>query len=130
MNIEVEGDKAWIFDIRSCGELPDAPLYLLAISSCWLFSSISRKSRAFWMVRVDGVAKACSEFTTNEQCVVRNQEGLRLPVRYRAQYALKVVGSVHLHQLQDHPQLPGGALQHLGNAWVIEGPPPGERPLG
>lgn len=29
MHIDVEDDKAWIFDIRSCGKLPDAPLHLV-----------------------------------------------------------------------------------------------------
>ena len=38
----------------------NSDLCWLAASSCRLFSSISRKSRAFWMARADWVAKVRS----------------------------------------------------------------------
>ena len=44
---------------------------------------------------------------------VRNHEGLSLPVCYRAQGVLDVVGSAHLYRVQFQPQFPGGALQRF-----------------
>ena len=50
----------------SCDMLArNSDLCRLAASICWLFSSISRNSRAFWIARADWVAKVCNRFTTS-----------------------------------------------------------------
>src|SRR5262245_48498842 len=52
MDIEIEGDTAWIFDIRSCGELPDAPLYLVLR---WILQQLHFGS---WQLEIDAAGDA------------------------------------------------------------------------
>ena len=59
-----------------------------------------------------------------EQRRVRNHEGLSLPVRYRAQGALDVVGSAHLHRVQFHPSSWAVRSSALSHFWSLGKQPP------